>query len=175
MFLHLLKRQNSSPEASIPLSLPTKVDTDDLLGLNADTQDAAAIEDNNALALALISSGTTLFDSDASQSKSFDPSGWELALVTTPSTNLSSVQERQLGGGLDLLTLDSLYDEGSYRASQQPVYGAPAPNPFEQQQPTHLMMSPQNPFGDTGFGAFPPAPAPTHPPTTNPFGSTDLL
>ncbi|XP_042005395.1 putative clathrin assembly protein At2g01600 [Salvia splendens] len=200
----------SSPEASIPPSLPTKVDTDDLLGLNADTQDAAAIEESNALALALIPSGTTPFDSDASQSTSFDPSGWELALVTAPSTNLSSVQERQLGGGLDMLTLESLYDEGSYRASQQPVYGAPAPNPFEvsdpfavynnvaiptvppvagmtqhqvnqfmpfqlpQQQPTHSMMSSQNPFGDTGFGAFPAASAPTHPQTTNPFGSTDF-
>lgn len=40
--------------------------------------------------------GTTPLDSDASQTKSFDPTGWELALVTAPSTNLSSVQERQL-------------------------------------------------------------------------------
>lgn len=34
-------------------------------------------------------------------------------------------------GGLDSLTLNSLYDEGAYRAAQQPVYGSPAPNPFE--------------------------------------------
>ncbi|GKE37179.1 hypothetical protein Tco_1460584, partial [Tanacetum coccineum] len=34
-------------------------------------------------------------------------------------------------GGLDSLTLNSLYDEGAYRASQQPVYGSPAPNLFE--------------------------------------------
>ncbi|XP_047970888.1 putative clathrin assembly protein At2g01600 [Salvia hispanica] len=203
---------SSTPEAPIPPPLPAKADTDDLLGLNADTQDAAAIEDSNAMALAIIPSGTTPFDSDTSQAKSFDPSGWELALVTTPSTNLSSLQQSQLGGGLDSLTLESLYDEGAYRASQQPVYGAPAPNPFEvsdpfavsnnvaiptvppmagmaqhqinpflpfqpQQQPTHLMMTPQNPFGDTGFGSFPAAPAhgPAHPPATNPFGSTGLL
>lgn len=38
-------------------------------------------------------------------------------------------------GGLDTLTLNSLYDEGAYRASLQPVYGAPAPNPFEVQDP----------------------------------------
>lgn len=38
-------------------------------------------------------------------------------------------------GGLDTLTLNSLYDEGAYRASQQPVYGAPAPNPFEVHDP----------------------------------------
>lgn len=38
-------------------------------------------------------------------------------------------------GGLDSLTLNSLYDEGAYRASQQPVYGSPAPNPFESSDP----------------------------------------
>ncbi|KAH6805554.1 ENTH/ANTH/VHS superfamily protein [Perilla frutescens var. frutescens] len=206
---------NSTPEASVPPPPPTNLDTDDLLGLNTNTQDAAVIEENNALALAIVPSGTTPFDSDASQAKSYDPNGWELALVTTPSTNLSSVPERQLAGGLDSLTLHSLYDEGAYRASQQPVYGAPAPNPFEvsdpftvsnnipaptvqmggmtqhqidpfnpfqpaypqPQQHPHLMMSPQNPFGDAGFGAFPAAPATTaaQPQTTNPFGSTGLL
>ncbi|KAL0446758.1 UNVERIFIED_CONTAM: putative clathrin assembly protein [Sesamum latifolium] len=192
---------------------PTNLDTDDLLGLNVTTQDASVIEETNALALAIVPSGTTPFDSDAPQVKDFDPTGWELALVTTPSTNLSSVQERQLAGGLDSLTLNSLYDEGAYRASQQPVYGAPAPNPFEvsdpfaisnnvpppttvqmaamtqpqnnpfapfqpayplPQQQQHVLMSPQNPFGDAGFGAFPAAPA-AHPQTTNPFGSTSLL
>lgn len=96
-------------------------------------------------------------------------------------------------GGLDTLTLDSLYDEGAYRASQQAVYGAPAPNPFEAGDPFAIMsnsvhMPPaavqtqnnpfapfqsvypqtqqqQNPFGDSGFEAFP-----AHPQTTNPFG-----
>lgn len=117
-------------------------------------------------------------------------------------------------GGLDSLTLNSLYDEGAYRASQQPVYGAPAPNPFEvqdpfafssniapppsvqmaamaqqqpsnpfspyqspfqqQPQPQHLMMAPQNPFGDVGFGPFPVNPA-AQPQGTNPFGSSGLL
>nr|GEX38473.1 copia protein [Tanacetum cinerariifolium] len=32
--------------------------------------------------------------------------------------------------GVDSLTLNSLYDEGAYRASQQPVYGLPALNQF---------------------------------------------
>lgn len=46
---------------------------------------------------------------------------------------------------MDSLTLNSLYDEAAYRASQQPVYGAAsqqpvygaaaAPNPFEVQDP----------------------------------------
>ncbi|KAE9584406.1 putative ANTH domain-containing protein [Lupinus albus] len=76
------------------------------------------------------------------QTKDFDPTGWELALVTAPSTNISSVNERQLAGGLDTLTLNSLYDEAVYRSTQQPVYGAPAaPNPFEVQDPFALSTS----------------------------------
>ncbi|KAK6134193.1 hypothetical protein DH2020_032049 [Rehmannia glutinosa] len=177
----------STAETAIPPPPPTNLDTDDLLvRVECGYSRRSVIEESNALALAIVPSGTTPFDPAASQAKDFDPSGWELALVTTPSTNLSSVQERQLAGGLDSLTLESLYDEGAYRASQQPVYGAPAPNPFEvgdpfamsntfptpppvnnpfdpfqpaypqaQQQQQHLLMGPQNPFGDAAFGAFP--------------------
>lgn len=190
----------------IPASVPPPVifETDDLLGLNAPTSDVSAIEESNALALAIVPSG----DAEATQPKDFDPTGWELALVSTPSTNLSTAQERQLAGGLDSLTLNSLYDEGAYRASQQPVYGAPAPNPFEVAdpfamsnaisappsvqmaqpnpfgpfhpssypvQPQNPLMGPHNPFGDAGFGAFPANPAAAHQQNTNPFGSTSLL
>ncbi|XP_057786277.1 putative clathrin assembly protein At2g01600 [Salvia miltiorrhiza] len=204
----------SSNETAVSPQPPANLDIDDLLGLNVTMQDASAIEESNALALAIVTSGTATVDSDASQAKGFDPTGWELALVTAPSTNLSSVQERQLAGGLDSLTLDSLYDEGVYRASQQPVYGAGAAahNPFEasdpfamsnsvpmhpaaaavhmeampqnhnnpfipfqsvypQTQQQHLLTGQQNPFGDTGFGAFPAA----YHQTTNPFGSSGLL
>lgn len=110
---------------------PTLLETDDLLGLLVNEQNASAIEESNALALAIVPPGTTPFDSDATHAKDFSVTGWELALVNTPSTNLSAAQERKLAGGLDSLLLDSLYDEGAYRASQQPRYGAPAPNPFE--------------------------------------------
>ncbi|XAR63654.1 hypothetical protein NMG60_11023673 [Bertholletia excelsa] len=114
---------------------PNNLDTGDLLGLSAPNPDASAIEENNALALAIIPSGTaSSLNSDALQSKDFDPAGWELALVTTPSTDISSVNERQLAGGLDSLTLNSLYDEAAYRA-QQPTYRTPAPNPFEVSDP----------------------------------------
>lgn len=119
-------------------------------------------------------------------------------------------------GGLDSLTLNSLYDEAAYRASQQPVYGTAAPNPFEvqdpfavsnsispptvvqmaamgqqqhnpfgsyqptypQQQQQQLMMSPSNPFGDAGLGAFPANQMVPfgQPHGNNPFGrSTGLL
>ncbi|XP_031274992.1 putative clathrin assembly protein At2g01600 [Pistacia vera] len=196
-------------------------DSADLLGLSYAAANASAIEESNALALAIVPSepGATAptFNSHAGQPKDFDPTGWELALVTTPSTDISAANDRQLAGGLDSLTLNSLYDEAAYRA-QQPAYGAPAPNPFEVQdpfsmsntiapppsvqmaamsqpqtnpfgtyQPTfqpqpqpqmqpqqHLMMTPSNPFGDTGFGTFPVNPV-SHPQTTNPFGTPGLL
>ncbi|KAE8076322.1 hypothetical protein FH972_014983 [Carpinus fangiana] len=120
------------------------LETGDLLGLDYNTADASAIEDRNALALAIVPSdpgAAPTFNSNASQAKDFDANGWELALVTTPSENISSVNERQLAGGLDSLILNSLYDEGAYRASQQPVYGAPAPNPFEVHDPFALSTS----------------------------------
>ncbi|KAL3510548.1 hypothetical protein ACH5RR_029949 [Cinchona calisaya] len=147
--------------AAPPPPSTNNLDTDDLLGLNAITPDASAIEDSNALALAIVPSGTTPFDSNAAPANDFDPTGWEIALVTTPSNNLSSTQERQLAGGLDTLTLNSLYDDGAYRASQQPIYGVPAPNPFETHDPFAMsnnmppphavqlgaMPQPSNPFG----------------------------
>ena len=43
------------------------------------------------------------FNSAAGQAKDFDPTGWELALVTTPSSNISTTNERQLVGLLFFL------------------------------------------------------------------------
>lgn len=78
-------------------------------------------------------------------------------------------------GGLDSLTLNSLYDDAAYRASQQQssAYGMSAPNPFEVADPFSMsntippppavqmaaMAQPQiNPFGP-----FPtPYPQPPH-------------
>lgn len=104
-------------------------------GLDFTTGDASAIEESNALALAIVPSETGKhflfficlfclhFSNIASmisdfhgflycfslkfanaaptfnvQAKDFDPSGWELALVTTPSSNISSANDRQLVG-----------------------------------------------------------------------------
>ncbi|CAK9178706.1 unnamed protein product [Ilex paraguariensis] len=81
---------------------PNNLDSDDLLGLNVITTDASAIEESNALALAIVPSDIT---SGTAQANDFDTTGWELALVTTPSSNISSVQERQLVGSSILFSL----------------------------------------------------------------------
>lgn len=46
----------------------------------------------------MFADATPTFDSNAFQAKDFDPTGWELALVTTPSSDISSANERQLVG-----------------------------------------------------------------------------
>ncbi|KAI3720132.1 hypothetical protein L6452_21042 [Arctium lappa] len=188
---------NDIPVPAPPPPPPTfnSQDPDDLLGLNFDVPNASSFDESNALALAIVPTDGTSNGSAGVQAKDFDPTGWELALVTTPSTDISSFQERQLGGGLDSLTLNSLYDEGAYRAAQQPVYGSPAPNPFEVSDPFHaapqtaamanpfgpyqpaqpqqnLMMAAPNPFVDSGFGPLPVSGG--HPQMTNPFGATLL-
>ncbi|KAL5994603.1 hypothetical protein ACLOJK_024656 [Asimina triloba] len=115
---------------------PANIDTSgDLLGLNTVHPDASAIEDSNALALAIVPSGGPTANGSATvQANVLDPTGWELALVTIPSNN--APVERQLAGGLDSLTLDSLYDEAAYRQSQAAAaYGAAPPNPFAMQDP----------------------------------------
>ncbi|OIW01964.1 hypothetical protein TanjilG_11538 [Lupinus angustifolius] len=130
----IVSKSEPPPAAPPPPPSHNNFETGDLLGLNEITFDASSIEERNALALAIVPTETGTASS-AAQAKDFDPSGWELALVTTPSTNISSVNERQWAGGLDSLTLNSLYDEGAYRSAQQPVYGAPTPYPFGVQDP----------------------------------------
>ncbi|XP_031386561.1 putative clathrin assembly protein At2g01600 [Punica granatum] len=186
--------EEAAPPPLPPASQKT-FKTGDLLGLNDNTVDPFSIEEKNALALAIVPSGpdaaATTFDSGAAQAKDFDPTGWELALVSTPSTDISAATERQLAGGLDTLTLNSLYDDGAYRASQQPVYGVPAPNPFEVQDPFAVSnniappppvqmasMAQQqalNPFGPYQLQPSPMFPQQQHPmmpPSSNPFGDT---
>ncbi|XP_066372420.1 putative clathrin assembly protein At5g35200 [Miscanthus floridulus] len=96
----------------------------DLLGLNEPNPAATAIEEQNALALAIVP-----IDDVPKAAPTFENgvTGWELALVTAPSSNDTAVvPSKKLAGGLDLLTLDSLYDEANRRASQPASY-----NPWE--------------------------------------------
>ncbi|KAG2264535.1 hypothetical protein Bca52824_071614 [Brassica carinata] len=183
----VLVSEETEPSPPPPPSANTQsqniIDTDDLLGLNTAAPDASAIEDQNALALAVIPTDgnppTPLFG----QTNNYDPSGWELALVTTPSNDISAATDRQLAGGLDTLTLNSLYDDGAYIASQRPVYGAPAPNPFEVHDPfatSNSTLPPQQPAVSNPFGSYQPTYQPQQqqlqlafpnpPASNNPFG-----
>ncbi|AQK88182.1 Putative clathrin assembly protein [Zea mays] len=111
-------------------------DTGDLLGLDDPNPAVSAIEESNALALAIVpTDGASTTGNTAFQDKGFDPTGWELALVTAPSNTTSSASVGQ-GGGFDKLILDSLYDDGAYRQrQQQQVYGSAVPNPFMTNDP----------------------------------------
>ncbi|XP_066368514.1 putative clathrin assembly protein At2g01600 [Miscanthus floridulus] len=207
------------PPVTEVVSPPPKTevaDTGDLLGLDDPNPAVSAIEESNALALAIVpTDGASTTGYTAFQDKGFDPTGWELALVTAPSNTTSSSSVGQLGGGFDKLILDSLYDDGAYRQrQQQQLYGSAAPNPFmtndpfamsnqvapppsvqmaamSQQHPQIPTMMQPNPFGppmqpqmgmgpatnnpflDSGFGAFPVANNGHQ--QHNSFGSAQLL
>ncbi|RLN12569.1 putative clathrin assembly protein [Panicum miliaceum] len=123
----------------------------DLLGLNEPSPAATAIEEQNALALAIVP-----IDDVPKAAPTFENgvTGWELALVTAPSSNETAVtSSKKLAGGLDLLTLDSLYDDANRRASQPASY-----NPWEAAPAPMLQtMAPasQDPFYASGGYAAP--------------------
>lgn len=70
----------------------------------------------------------------------------KLTSITLASAVDEFLLEYQVGG-VDSLTLNSLYDEGAYRSAHQPRYGVPAPNPFEVQHPFALSSSIPPPTG----------------------------
>ncbi|XP_044490182.1 putative clathrin assembly protein At2g01600 isoform X2 [Mangifera indica] len=92
--------EDVTPPTPPPPPPQNNMDSADLLGLRYATPSASAMEESNALALAIVPSepgaNAPTFNSHASQPKDFDPTGWELALVTTPSTDISAATDRQL-------------------------------------------------------------------------------
>ncbi|KAL5200502.1 hypothetical protein ABZP36_021705 [Zizania latifolia] len=114
----------------------------DLLGLNEPNPAVAEIEEKNALALAIV----PIDDAPKAPAQN-GVNGWELALVTTPSSNETAItSSKKLAGGLDLLTLDSLYDDANRWPSQPTSYnpweipaaavaGAPMMQPLTMQDP----------------------------------------
>ncbi|GAB2230143.1 hypothetical protein Droror1_Dr00014400 [Drosera rotundifolia] len=75
----------------------------------------AELEESNALALAIIPPGSDPQNSNRGLTDLIGTSGWELALVTTPSLNISQPPESKLAGGFDKLLLDSLYEDEAAR------------------------------------------------------------
>lgn len=119
---------------------PIPSTTGDLLGLLDEINPVAAeIEQNNALALAILQPGDGLKPSTSMDLIVNGSSGWELALVTTPSSNTNHVVESKLGGGFDKLLLESLYEDTARRQQIASVgyYGGveSAANPFDNRDP----------------------------------------
>ncbi|KAK9102057.1 hypothetical protein Sjap_019311 [Stephania japonica] len=137
-------------EPSPPPPEPVKVETPvseppDLLVLNDPIPDATELENKNALALAIVPVDPFPNTPVPSSNPANGTTGWELALVTTPSSNESATATTKLAGGLDKLTLDSLYDDAVRRANQNVSYNPWEPAPAA--APT--MMQPimaQDPF-----------------------------
>ncbi|KAL5771563.1 hypothetical protein ACOSP7_015717 [Xanthoceras sorbifolium] len=123
-----------------PQPLISTEDTGDLLGLNEVNSKAAELEESNALALAIVQPGNDPLSSNYGLNE-ISGSGWELALVSTPSNNTRQTLESKLAGGFDKLLLDSLYEDENARRQIQMQnagygYGGMAvQNPFEQNDP----------------------------------------
>uniref|UniRef100_A0A0E0CGH3 ENTH domain-containing protein n=1 Tax=Oryza meridionalis TaxID=40149 RepID=A0A0E0CGH3_9ORYZ len=113
--------------------------TGDLLNLDAEVSPLVAeLEENNAWALAIVGAGDQTKASTSLDLFSGNTSGWELALVTAPSSTSQPVQTK-LAGGFDKLLLDSLYEDETRRRQIAGVtytgsIGG-APNPFDTNDP----------------------------------------
>ncbi|XP_009401365.2 putative clathrin assembly protein At5g35200 [Musa acuminata AAA Group] len=136
--------EEEAPPPPPPPPEPVKVETlvsevseqTDLLGLNDANPDKSDLDSKNAMALAIVP-----VDNVSSFATSSNPengtTGWELALVTAPSSNETAVASSKLAGGLDKLTLDSLYDDAERIANQNVTY-----NPWELAPMAAPMMQP---------------------------------
>ncbi|EYU34970.1 hypothetical protein MIMGU_mgv1a003922mg [Erythranthe guttata] len=136
------------PVEPVKVEAPASEPPPDLLGLNEPLPAASELDEKNSLALAIIPAeqpGSTV------QNLKNGATGWELALVTAPSSADSATAASKLAGGFDILTLDSLYDDAIRRTNQNNV----SYNPWEQQQQTTMM--PHDPFYASNGVAAPPS------------------
>uniref|UniRef100_A0A0E0HUH6 ENTH domain-containing protein n=1 Tax=Oryza nivara TaxID=4536 RepID=A0A0E0HUH6_ORYNI len=124
-----------SVEETEPVPLAT---TGDLLNFDEEVNPLIAnIEESNALALAIVTPGNENKASASQDLFALDKSGWELALVTAPSTHTSRPVDNQLAGGFDKLLLDSLYEDEARRQqiASATYNGSVAGNPFDPNDP----------------------------------------
>lgn len=135
-------------ESQTPVAEPP-----DLLGLNDPIPDASQLDEKNAMALAIVPIADPTTDVPRPDyNSSSGATGWELALVTAPSSNESAAATTKLAGGLDKLTLDSLYDDAMRRTNQNVSY-----NPWEPMPTAGPVMQqvPQDPFFSSSAVAAP--------------------
>ncbi|KAE9601644.1 hypothetical protein Lal_00040676 [Lupinus albus] len=109
--------QPKEEEVEPPPLISTDV-TYDLLGLNEINPKTLELEERNALALAILPTGGNN-SSNLALTNISGTSGWELALVTTPSNLTSQAPVRKMAGGFDNLLLDSLYEDENARRQLQ--------------------------------------------------------
>ncbi|KAK8660910.1 hypothetical protein V6N13_051817 [Hibiscus sabdariffa] len=146
------EERSPSPPPSEPEKVEeTIVEPPDLLGLNDPSPVASELDEKNALALAIVpvAEQTTA----AAPLQANGTTSWELALVTAPSSNESAAAASKLAGGLDKLTLDSLYDDAIRRSNHNVSY-----NPWEPPAPisSATMQQPaQDPFFASNMVAAP--------------------
>ncbi|XP_009600707.1 putative clathrin assembly protein At5g35200 [Nicotiana tomentosiformis] len=120
-------KEESNTETPAPPLIP------DLLSFDEPSQESAALEDNNALAL-VISTPEELSNSLSSSEQSSEPTGWELELVTASTSNQGPSTDNKLiqGGVLDRSKLDNLYDTALARQNINDPYNRDvSSNPFE--------------------------------------------
>ncbi|XP_023730510.1 putative clathrin assembly protein At5g35200 isoform X1 [Lactuca sativa] len=151
------EKQSESPPppapVAEPVAEPVKVEVvaskppPDLLGLDDPVTDVSEFDQKNSLALAIVpvdqptSTATTSFNGT---------SGWELALVTAPSSNGTTASASKLAGGLDKLTLDSLYDDAIRRTNQNQTASF---NPWEHGPLAGTMMPPPQTAPGSFYGS----------------------
>ncbi|XP_062148159.1 putative clathrin assembly protein At5g35200 [Alnus glutinosa] len=140
-----------APVAEVPVAEAPVAEAPDLLGLNDSNPEASELDEKNALALAIVPVANQ--PTSAALNQANGATGWELALVTAPSSNESAAASSQLGGGLDKLTLDSLYDDAIRRNNQNVSY-----NPWEPIPMAGAMVhqTAQDPFLASNTVAAPP-------------------
>ncbi|KAL8037472.1 hypothetical protein ABFX02_11G042100 [Erythranthe guttata] len=139
------------PVEPVKVEAPASEPPPDLLGLNEPLPAASELDEKNSLALAIIPAGAAEQPGSTVQNLTNGTTGWELALVTAPSSADSATAASKLAGGFDILTLDSLYDDAIRRTNQNNV----SYNPWEQQQQTTMM--PHDPFYASNGVAAPPS------------------
>ncbi|XP_066332754.1 putative clathrin assembly protein At5g35200 [Miscanthus floridulus] len=143
--------QEPEPEPEPVQQVPPAAEPTDLLGINESTPDTSEIDQKNAAALAIVPQDNAP-KAPAPTSTESVATSWELALVTAPSSNGNAVTSSKLAGGLDLLTLDSLYNEAHLRAQQNASY-----NPWEANPASGPVM--QQPMYDPFYASIPMAAA----------------
>ncbi|KAI4344461.1 hypothetical protein L6164_011686 [Bauhinia variegata] len=126
-------------EEAEPPPLISTDGTDDLLGLNEVYPKALQLEESNALALAIVQPGGNN-PANNGLNDIGGTSGWELALVTTPSNHTSQPAQQKMAGGFDNLLLDSLYQDENARRQLQLQNAGYGPGGME------MGMGMQNPF-----------------------------